>query len=152
MFRQMRRLDMKMSDKDINELLVRGKEGIISTINDNGYPYAIAVNYVYFNDKIYFHCAKQGQKLDNIKTNEKVSFFIYDNVEVLGEKLNTLYQSLVIYGRAKVLDAGDEILKSLVNKYADIPQEKLNRMIEKEINQTAMVEIKIDYISGKQSQ
>ena len=71
---------------------------------------------------------------------------------MLGEKLNTLYQSLVIYGRAKVLDAGDEILKSLVNKYADIPQEKLNRMIEKEINQTAMVEIKIDYISGKQSQ
>ena len=152
MFRQMRRLDMKMSDEDINRLLLRGREGVISTINDNGYPYAIAVNYVHLNNKIYFHCARQGQKLDNIKRDEKVSFLIYDSVEVLGEKLNTLYQSVVIYGRAKVINANDVLLRALVNKYADIPQEKLNRMIEKEINQTAMVEIKIDYISGKQSQ
>ena len=97
MFRQMRRLDMKMSDEDINRLLIRGREGVISTINDNGYPYSIAVNYVHLNNKIYFHCARQGQKLDNIKRDEKVSFLIYDNVEVLGEKLNTLYQSVVIF-------------------------------------------------------
>jgi len=148
----MRRLDMKMSDEDINRLLLRGREGVISTINDNGYPYAIAVNYVHLNNKIYFHCARQGQKLDNIKRDEKVSFLIYDSVEVLGEKLNTLYQSVVIYGRAKVINANDVLLRALVNKYADIPQEKLSRMIEKEINQTAMVEIEIDYISGKQSQ
>lgn len=152
MFRQMRRLDMKMSDEDINRLLLRGREGVISTINDNGYPYAIAVNYVHLNNKIYFHCARQGQKLDNIKRDEKVSFLIYDSVEVLGEKLNTLYQSVVIYGRAKVINANDVLLRALVNKYAEIPQEKLSRMIEKEINQTAMVEIEIDYISGKQSQ
>jgi nitroimidazol reductase NimA-like FMN-containing flavoprotein (pyridoxamine 5'-phosphate oxidase superfamily) len=151
MFRQLRRLDMKMSDEDINKLLVRGREGVISTFNDNDYPYAVAVNYIYYNDKIYFHCARKGQKLDNIKRHEKVSFLIYDNVEVLGEKLNTLYQSVVIYGRAKVLNASEEVLKALVNKYADISEEKLGRMIEKEINQTAMIEIEIDYISGKQS-
>jgi nitroimidazol reductase NimA-like FMN-containing flavoprotein (pyridoxamine 5'-phosphate oxidase superfamily) len=147
----MRRLDMKMSDEDINRLLLRGREGVISTINDNGYPYAIAVNYVHLNNKIYFHCARQGQKLDNIKRDEKVSFLIYDSVEVLGEKLNTLYQSVVIYGRARVLNASEEVLKALVDKYADISEEKLGRMIEKEINQTAMIEIEIDYISGKQS-
>ena len=39
------------------------------TIGTNGYPYTTPLNYVYYNDKIYFHSAKVGHKLSNIKEN-----------------------------------------------------------------------------------
>lgn len=149
MFRKMRRADKEMSLEQTLELLTRGEDGILGTISDNGYPYTVVVNYVYLNNKIYFHCAKEGHKLDNIKRNEKVSFTVYDNVEVVGEKLTTLYESLVIFGRAKVIDANREILLVLVNKYSNLDQEKILKMIDNEINITSLVEIEIDHITGK---
>lgn len=152
MFRKMRRLDMKMSDEETKRLLKRGREGVLSTISDNGYPYGVVVNYVYYNEKIYFHCAKNGHKLDNIRKNNKVSFTVYDNVEIVGEKLNTLYQSLIIFGKAKVLDGNHEILTALVNKYAELPEKIVEKMILKEVDMTAIVEIEIDHITGKKSE
>jgi len=149
MFKEMRRRDKLMSEKDTLALLIRGEEGILGTISDNGYPYTVVVNYVFYNGKIYFHCAKTGHKIDNIKKNEKVSFSVYDNVEVVGEELNTKYQSLTLFGRARVINTSREILMELIKKYSDIPLEKANDMISEEINITALVEIEIDHITGK---
>ena len=149
MFREIRRRDKQMSEEDTLALLIRGEEGILGTIGDNGYPYTVVVNYVFYNGKVYFHCAKVGQKIDNIKENEKVSFSVYDSVKVVGEELNTKYQSLTLFGRAKVIETSREILMELIKKYSDIPQEKANGMISKEIDITALVEIEIDHITGK---
>jgi len=145
----MRRNDKEMSKEKTLELLIRGEDGILGTISDNGYPYTVVVNYVFLNNKIYFHCAKEGHKLDNIKRNEKVSFTVYDIVEVVGEKLTTLYESLVVFGRAKVIDANREVLLALVNKYSNLDQDKILKMIDNEINITSLVEIEIDHITGK---
>ena len=149
MFRKMRRSDKEMSQEKTLELLTRGEDGILGTISDNGYIYKVFDKLGYLNNKIYFHCAKEGHKLDNIKRNDKVSFTVYDNVEVVGEKLTTLYESLVVFGRAKVIDANREILLALVNKYSNLEQEKILKMIDNEINITSLVEIEIDHITGK---
>ena len=149
MFRKMRRSDKEMSKEMTLALLSRGQEGVLGTIGENGYPYTVVVNYVYLNDKLYFHCAKIGQKIDNIKFNNKVSFSVFDNVEVIGEELTTHYQSLVVFGKANVIETSKEILLALVNKYVDLDQEKVMKMIDKEINVTAIVEIEIDHITGK---
>lgn len=149
MFRKMRRSDKEMSKEKTLELLTRGEDGILGTISDNGYPYTVVVNYVYLNNKIYFHCAIEGHKIENINRNDKVSFTVYDNVKVVGEKLTTFYESLVVFGRAKVIDANREVLLALVNKYASLDQEKILKMIDNEINITSLVEIEIDHITGK---
>ena len=149
MFPKMRRKDKEMSKEMTLDLLTRGEEGILGTISSNGYPYTVVVNYIYLNDKIYFHCAKTGHKIDNIKNNSKVSFTVYDNVEVVGEELTTKYQSLVAFGRAKVIEATKEVLLALVNKYAEIDEDKALQMIDKEINITTIVEIEIDHLTGK---
>jgi uncharacterized protein len=151
MFRKMRRIDMQMSDYDTIALLKRGQYGVLGTISDNGYPYNVVVNYVFYNNKIYFHCAKTGQKIDNINQNDKVCFSVFDNVEVIGEKLNTKYQSLTVFGRAKVLDATKELLSALIKKYSNLKVETADKMISKEIDLTAIVEIEIEDITGKSS-
>jgi nitroimidazol reductase NimA-like FMN-containing flavoprotein (pyridoxamine 5'-phosphate oxidase superfamily) len=149
MFRKMRRSDKEMSEEMTLDLLLRGEDGVLGTIGDNGYPYTVVVNYVYLNNKIYFHCAKTGYKIDNIKNNNKVSFTVYDNVEVVGDELTTKYQSLIVFGRAKVIEATKEVLLALINKYAEIDENKALKMIEKEISITSIVEIEIDHVTGK---
>ena len=149
MFRKIRRSDKEMSEEMTLDLLLRGEDGVLGTIGDNGYPYTVVVNYVYLNNKIYFHCAKTGHKIDNIKNNNKVSFTVYDNVEVVGDELTTKYQSLIVFGRAKVIEATKEVLLALINKYAEIDENKALKMIEREISITSIVEIEIDHVTGK---
>ncbi len=149
MFRAMRRIDKKMSLEDTIKVLDRAEVGVFGTLSEDGYPYTVAVNYIYENNKIYFHCAKSGLKLDNIKTHDKISFLVYDNVEVIGEELNTKYQSVMAFGRAKVIETNPEILWQLIKKYANMDYDKAIELIHKEIDLTALVEIEIEHITGK---
>lgn len=149
MFRPLRRVDKQMSNEESISLLNRGREGILGTLGDEGYPYTVIVNYVFDQNKIYFHCAKEGHKIDSISNHEKVSFTVFDNVEVVAEQLNTHYQSVIVFGKAKVMQANLEILLKLIQKYSNMDVSKATRFIEKEIMDTAIVEIEIEYMSGK---
>ncbi|XFA98313.1 pyridoxamine 5'-phosphate oxidase family protein [Candidatus Izemoplasma sp. B36] len=149
MFRELRRKDKKMDTLTTMEILKNSDVGVLSTIGEDGYPYGVALNYIYYKDKIYFHCAKEGHKLDNIKYNDKVSFTVYKDVHVIGEALTTHYKSVVVFGKARMIESNEEILMLLINKYASIDSEIAKKMIEKEIKITGLVEIEIHHISGK---
>lgn len=149
MFKELRRSDKQMSEVDTYQLLTDGQVGILGTYGSNQYPYTVAVNYVYFQDKIYFHCAKEGHKIDNIRYHDKVSFSVYDQVEVVGEELTTKYRSVTLFGRARVLDASEDVLLALIQKYTNFPTQQAVLLIQKELSITAMVEIEIDHLTGK---
>jgi len=148
-FRPMRRNDKLMSETETLSLLKNSQEGVLGTISENGYPYTVVVNYVYHNDKIYFHSAKTGHKIDNINFSDKVSFTVYTDVKVLGEELNTLYKSLTLFGKAKVVEATEEVLWELIKKYSKLSEDKAKQMIAKEIDITAVIEIDIEHLTGK---
>ncbi|MDY0010905.1 MAG: pyridoxamine 5'-phosphate oxidase family protein [Candidatus Izemoplasmatales bacterium] len=148
-FRPMRRNDKLMSETETLSLLKNSQEGVLGTISENGYPYTVVVNYVYHNDKIYFHSAKTGHKIDNINFSDKVSFTVYTDVKVLGEELNTLYKSLTLFGKAKVVEATEEVLWELIKKYSKLSEDKAKQMIAKEIDITAVIEIEIEHLTGK---
>ena len=60
--------------------------GVLAVLGDGNYPYAVPLNFAYKDNKIYFHCATNGHKLDAIKKNSKVSFCVVDSEEVVDEK------------------------------------------------------------------
>ena len=74
MFREMRRKRQALSPQENAAILQKGLSGVLALSSDNGYPYAVPINYVYDDGKIYFHCAKNGHKLDAIQKNAKASF------------------------------------------------------------------------------
>ena len=83
----------------------------------------MAINYSipdYLNgDELYFHCAKIGHKLDSIKRNNKVSFCVIDKDEIIPEKFTTHYRSVIVFGKAKIVEYEKEckdILMTLVEK------------------------------------
>lgn len=150
MFYKMRRSDRELTKTEVDVILKNGEYGILSTIGVDGYPYGTPVNYVYEDNKIYFHCAMTGHKLDNIQNSTKVSFTVVGKTEVLPEKFSTNYESAIVFGLAKkALDKKQYVLEKIIEKYAPEFQESGMCYIGKAINETAVYEIEIQCATGK---
>jgi nitroimidazol reductase NimA-like FMN-containing flavoprotein (pyridoxamine 5'-phosphate oxidase superfamily) len=150
MFREMRRIKNKMDQEDAIKLLTSCDEGVLGTISTNGYPYTVPVNHVYYNDKIYFHSAKEGHKISNIEMNNKVSFTVFDNVKIISETFTTKYQSVVVFGRAKIIPGNKEVLMELIRKYSSSFIKEGKQYVDKSFDTTILVEITIDHLTGKE--
>ena len=82
MFREMRRKRQALSREEISLILYRGTSGVLALSGDDNYPYAVPISYVYDGEKIFFHCAKSGHKLDAIQQNEKVSSVLSTRIKL----------------------------------------------------------------------
>ena len=153
MFREMRRKRQLLSEKECKSILERGKTAVLGVSGDNDYPYTVPINYVYNNDKIYFHCAKEGHKLDAIKKNSKVSLCVVDRDDILQSKYTTIFKSVIIFGRAKTINDEKlmkEALTVFTEKYCPDFKDGIQDEINREFPATCVVEIEIEHISGKQ--
>jgi hypothetical protein len=147
-----RREDRRLDDAAAMALLKRGEYGILSTSDKHNRPYGIPVNYVVMEGSIFFHCATEGQKLENITANRGVSFCVVGRTELLPEKFSTRYESVVVSGNADVVDDGDlkkTALSALVAKYAPDHIAAGQAYIDKLMDQTAVVRVSIDHLAGK---
>lgn len=86
MFREMRRKRQLLSQEDAQKILYQGTFGVLAVSGDDDYPYAVPLSYVYDGQKIYFHSAKSGHKLDSISKNPKVSFCVIDKDQIVPDK------------------------------------------------------------------
>lgn len=127
--------------------------GVLACIGDNGYPYPVPLRYVYFNEKIYFHSAKAGYKIESIKRNPRISFAVIDEDTIVSEEFTSYFRSVIAFGIARIIEGQEKIeaLRTLVEKYSgDQPQE----IKEKNLNgctQAYVVAIDIEYLTGKQA-
>ena len=71
----MRRNHSEVTDpKEIQRILSLTNIGRLATNGQDGYPYITPVNFVSLEDKIYFHCAPKGEKLENLTRDPRVGF------------------------------------------------------------------------------
>ena len=122
------RLEIKSKEKII-EFLSSQQTGRISSIDENGYPQIIPMNFVFINDVIYMHSHIRGEKLDNIRRNQKVGFEVDKSLEFLpsyfsdptdASLADTLYISVVIKGNGDIVSDREEkttALNGLIKKY-----------------------------------
>ena len=110
------RLEIKSKEK-IKEFLDAEHVGRIASIDETGYPQIIPMNFVFLNDAIYLHSHTRGEKLDNIKRNDKVGFEVDRELEFLpsyfedpkdASLADTLYISVVIKGSASIIEEKNE--------------------------------------------
>lgn len=150
-FKEMRRDKRQISDIEVKDILIKSEYGTLATVCEDGYPYSTPLSYVYHNDAIYFHCAKEGQKLTNISNNSKVSFSVVGETEVLPSQFSTKYESVILFGNAKVIEGEEKetVLVKIIEKYSQgfIPEGK--EYISKAKGATIVVKIDIDHVTGK---
>ena len=154
MFRKMRRFKQQLTDEEALVVLERGKTGIMSVIGDDGYPYTVPMNYVYADGKIYMHSALTGHKIDAISACDKVSFCVIDADDVVPQDYSTNFRSVIVFGRARILDDEEKKLASLRllgDKYNPGQDEALEREIAGAFTRLHMIEIEPEHMTGKQS-
>jgi len=152
MFRPMRLQKQQLSAEETETILKTCTSGVLAVCGDDGYPYAVPLSYDYEDGRIYFHCATSGHKLDAIKKEDKVSFCVVAGDEVHPGELTTYYRSVIVFGRARILETDDEkryALERLAEKYSsDFPAEG-KAAIEREWKAVTSVVIEIDHSTGK---
>ena len=154
MFREMRRFRQKLGEKECVEILNSGREGVLAVSGDDGYPYAVPLNFVYKDGVIYFHCAKSGHKLDAIRKDGKASFCVIDKGDIVQEKFTTYFRSIIAFGRvSEVSDDGEkyESVKALAEKYCPDFKEGIPDEIKKEWAPLNVLKFEIEHLSGKQA-
>jgi len=76
------KLEIKSKQK-IKEFLDVEHVGRVASIDEKGYPQIIPMNFVFLNDAIYMHSHTKGEKLNNIRRNQKVGFEVDKELEFL---------------------------------------------------------------------
>ena len=149
--KEVRRKDREIDSADAQDLLKTCEYGIISTADGVSQPYGIPLNYVFQNEAIYFHCAKSGHKLDNIKENPKVSFCVVGKTKVLSSEFATEYESAVAFGIASEVQGSErtDALIAILEKYSPEFINEGKRYLEQKDKATTVVKIDINHITGK---
>lgn len=153
MFRSMRRSRQQLTDSEAIDILCRRHTAVLALSGDDGYPYAVPVNYAYADGRIYFHGAKTGHKLDAIRRCDKVSLCVIDHDELVSEELTTYFRSVIVFGRARILEDEEAVHHAALVfglKYNE-DEMKVEAEIKREAPALACVEITPEHITGKEA-
>ena len=108
MFRQMRRKKQQLEEARCVEILKKASSGVLAVLGEGGYPYAVPLSFVYEEGKIYFHSAKNGHKLDAIARENKASFCVIAQDDIVPEEYTSYFASVIAFGRMRVLEEEQE--------------------------------------------
>jgi uncharacterized protein len=154
MFREMRRKKQSLSEADTIKILEARTSGVLGVSGDDGYPYTVPLSYAYRDNKLFFHCAKSGHKLDGIAGNDKVTFCVIDKDDVIQKTFTTHFRSVIVFGRARILAEDSEkqaALEYLIEKYSpDFVQEGQGE-IKRDWDRVCLVELNIEHMTGKEA-
>ena len=156
MFRAMRRKQKEIGADEVKRFLDHARMGVLAVQGDDGYPYAVPVNYLYDSEagKIYFHGARAGHKADALRACDKVCFIVYGSETVKEEPWAPYVQSAVAFGRCHLLENDPKtaaLLKRFAMKY--YPNEQLaDEEIAHAGKAVQFFEIEIEHLTGKEIQ
>lgn len=148
---KIRRADRAVSESEAKTIVQQGEYGVLSTASADGQPYGVPLNYCYVNDAVYFHCAAEGHKIENLVANDKVSFTVVGKTEVQPDKFTSKYSSAIVFGKATEI-FGAEKQKALIEvlkKYSPGHMESGMKTIEQYENKVRIYKISIVALTGK---
>jgi nitroimidazol reductase NimA-like FMN-containing flavoprotein (pyridoxamine 5'-phosphate oxidase superfamily) len=113
--------------------------------------YGVPLNYVFYGNAFYFHCAKEGSKLDYLRNNPKVSFCVVGETKVLPSQFGTLYESVIVFGNTSVVEGTEklEALKQLIEKYSGEYIREGKEYIDKLYGKVNVIRLTAESICGK---
>ncbi len=124
MFRGMRRFKQQISKEECIHVLKEQPRGVLSVLGDNGYPYGLPLDHWYSekDDKLYFHCAKEGHKLDAVRECDKVSYCVMDEGYRKDGEWALIINSVIVFGRMNIVEDEEkkrEICTNICHKFTD---------------------------------
>jgi hypothetical protein len=124
----MRRTEKEIGRAEIDSIIRRSQVCRLG-LSDQGAPYVVPLCFGYDGQALYFHCAKEGRKLDILRRNERVCFE-FDIVEGMVETEQACgwtirYQSVIGFGRASVVETAADKERGLAPSGSDMLRRKM---------------------------
>ena len=153
MFRQMRRIKQELPLEEAKNLLMKNKRGVLSLNGEDNYPYALPINFLYDEEenKIYFHGAKSGYKIDCIGKNNKACFVTYGDQELSENGWSYYLKSLVAFGEIEIIEDRDLAAKKLIelaSRYYPSMSE-INATMERSFENALVYCLNVEYMTCK---
>ncbi|MCR5791937.1 MAG: pyridoxamine 5'-phosphate oxidase family protein [Lachnospiraceae bacterium] len=153
MFREMRRFKQQISTEECIRILKEQPRGVLSMIGDQGFPYGIPLDHWYDEKSghIYFHCAKDGHKMDAIQKCNKVGYCVYDKgYRKTGEWALNI-NSVVIFGKINIVEdeaKKREICIEISKKFTD-DEAYIAKEMESAFGRVCCLELVVEHMTGK---
>ena len=149
----MRRFKQQITDAECKKILKNEKRGVLSLLGDDGYPYGLPMSHLYSEEdnKIYFHCAKEGHKIDAIKKYDTASFCTYDSGYRKEGEWALNINSVIVFGKIRLVTDEEltrKICTNLVQKFTD-DQEYLEKELTDALPRVQCLELEIEHMTGK---
>ncbi len=153
MFRKMRRFKQQLSNEECIEILKEEPRGVLSLLGDDDYPYGFPMDFYYDEEenKLYFHCAKVGHKIDALRRHDKASFCVYDEGYTKENDWALNIRSVILFGRIKPCEDTEiclDKLRHLARRYYPT-KESAEKEIEKSFKNVCMLEFCVEHMTGK---
>lgn len=151
--REMRRKDRELTREEGLEILDRGEFGTLATVDREGAPYAVPISYARDGNAIYMHVTSDGgQKVENIRANDRVCFNVVSMTELQPDRFGTKYLSATAFGRAVIVEDEEEKrhgLMCLLHKYSAEFLSAGRKYIDAAIDRVHLIRIDVETITAK---
>lgn len=153
MFREMRRIKQQLDNQECVKVLKSQPRGVLSVLGEDGYPYGIPIDYWYCEEenRVYFHGAKEGHKIDAIKACDKVSFCVYDEGYRKDGEWALNIKSVIVFGKIHLVEEKQkalDICRNLCFKFTD-DEEYIEKELESAGKRVQCLELVPEHMTGK---
>lgn len=149
----MRRKDREMSKDFALEVADKCEYAVLSmTDARNNAPYCVPISIVRVQQTVYFHCAKEGEKIDCLRANPQVCLACVGDTHRMPNIFTTEFESAILRGTAsEVTDAQEKIaaLKYLCERHTPTNMANFDSEVASSLDRTAVWKIEIESITGK---
>jgi len=152
---EVRREARALSVEEALQIIRDGEYGVLATVNQEGLPSTTAMNHVLFEDGcLYFHTGIEGEKINNIRQNPNVSFFVTGMADVVYEQFTVAFSSAVVHGTMEIIEEDDarmSTLQRIAARFSDgtIPQQPIDGFIQTSMPHVAVLKLTPEHITGK---
>jgi uncharacterized protein len=150
----MRRKEKEITNREDIENILRQSKVCRLAMVDGDKPYMVPMNFGYSDGCLFFHCAKQGRKIDLIKKNPNICFEVDELIRLKKASLacdwGIDFKSVIGSGKAQLLEDSKEkiqALNAIMSQYSGKAFEYPDEMLGK----TLVIKVVIEEMTGKQS-
>ena len=151
----LRRKDKEITDREQMKDILKSTKYVTLALSKDNQPYLVTLSHGYDEKRncIYFHCAREGKKLDYLRSNSTVwgQSFIdhgYDD-----DECNHLFSSVHFSGKVSFIEKPEEKVRAMqcmIRQLEKNPEPRIQKLTSETLKDALMGRVDIEYMSGKQ--
>lgn len=170
----MRRKDREMDKEFGKRVIDKARYGIVSMVDEKNEPHGLPLSIVRDGDYLYFHSAKEGEKVEILRNRPEVSIAFVGDVNIpenynkeeldeiakdeskadllISNVFTTEYESAIVKGVVKSIKDEEEKIKAMrlvCERYTPDKMRYFNMAIKAGLKRTNVYKIKIEEITAK---